>query len=45
MDALWRIVVGFFAIAAIVGLILFARGPIENGPHPAHPIAAIEEVV
>ena len=45
MDALWRIVVGFFAIAAIVGLILFARGPIESGPHPAHPIAAIEEVV
>ena len=45
MDALWRIVVGFFAIAAIVGLILFARGPIENGPHPAHPIAAIAEVV
>ena len=45
MDALWRIVAGFFAIAAIVGLILFARGPIENGAHPTHPIAAIEEAI
>jgi hypothetical protein len=45
MGALWRMVVGFFAIAAIVGLILFARGPIEGGPHPAHPIAGVQEVV
>ena len=45
MDALWRIVAGFFALAAIVGLILFARGPVENGPHPVHPIAGIVEVI
>ena len=45
MEALWRIVAGFFAVAAIVGLILFARGPIENGAHPTHPIAAIEAVI
>jgi hypothetical protein len=45
VDALWRIVVGFFAIAGIVGLILFARGPAQNGPHPEHPIAAIMEVI
>jgi hypothetical protein len=43
MEALWRIVAGFFAVAAIVGLILFARGPAQNGPHPAHPIAIVEE--
>jgi hypothetical protein len=45
MDALWRIVAVFFAVAAIVALILFARGPIENGAHPTHPIAAVEEAV
>jgi hypothetical protein len=45
MEALKRIVIGFFAVAAIVGLILFARGPVENGPHPMHPIAAIQEVI
>ena len=45
MNALRRIVVGFFAVAAIVGLILFARGPVENGAHPTHPIAAIEGAI
>ena len=45
MEALWRIVAGFFALAAIVGLILFARGPAENGAHPTHPIAAVERAV
>jgi hypothetical protein len=45
MDALWRIVAGFFAVAAIVGLILFARGPVESGAHPTHPIASIEEAI
>jgi hypothetical protein len=45
MDDLRRIVIGFFAVAAIVGLILFARGPVENGAHPTHPIAVIEEAI
>ena len=44
MEALWRIVAGFFAVAAIVGLILFARGPVDHGAHPTHPIAVVTEV-
>jgi hypothetical protein len=43
MEALWRIVAGFFAVAAIVGLILFARGPADHGAQPTHPIAAVSE--
>ena len=42
MSSVWRVVVVVVGVAAIVGLILFARGPIQTGPHPAHPIAAIE---
>ncbi len=45
MDAVWRTVAIVFAVVAIVGLILFARGPVENGAHPTHPIAAIEEAI
>ena len=44
MEALWRIVAGFFAVAAIVGLILFARGPVDHGAHPTHPIAVVTAV-
>ena len=44
MDSAWRTVTIVFATVAIVGLILFARGPAENGPHPTHQLAAIERV-
>ena len=43
MSSLWRWVVAIVCAAAIVGLVLFARGPVENGPHPVHPIAQVME--
>ena len=45
MDSAWRVVVIVITAAAIVGLILFARGPVDHGVQPTHPIAAIELVV
>jgi hypothetical protein len=44
MDSPWRVVALVVAVAAIVGLILFARGPVDHGAQPTHPVAAIEVV-
>jgi hypothetical protein len=41
MDSVPRWVVAVVCAAAIVGLVLFARGPVDRGAHPAHPIAGL----
>ena len=45
MNDPWRAIVLVVGIAAIVALILFARGPSEPYPYPAHPIAAITRFI
>jgi hypothetical protein len=42
METTWRVIAGLVVAAAIVALILFARGTPDHGvPMPSHPIGAV----